>query len=206
MKGDGGDTLSLSRLDVVSCALGAAIILGLVLSVKREIPPVQVPSETVVVVVWQVDSLPDGERPLANLRLQLPSGEAVDLPLDDFTSHGVLRAAPKTKAGRLLAASAAEVVVGGISYFGDSAHATSSADPSYSLYLLDPVPGDWHVMMRRFNQVAAESGEIAFDALGSKATASIELHLPDGTIVEQPDLALGFGRPEPCFSFLLDGE
>lgn len=86
MSDENEDTLSISFLDVISCGLGAAVLLFLVLSIVQIKEPAQgTPSPGFIVAVFRLAPM-HGERSLyirPNVRISHENGDWTELPLEN---------------------------------------------------------------------------------------------------------------------------
>lgn len=138
------DTLSLSRLDVISCALGAAILLFLSLSAIR----IQKPSETSAtrflhVSVDLVSGMDRRDSPVITFFVTPPGGQTpIDVPAFAFDPvSGRLRpeATALVSFTRLLEKGTFHVSGSAIEADRERREAPASA----YLTITDPVPGEW---------------------------------------------------------------
>jgi hypothetical protein len=154
------DTLALSYLDVISCGLGAAVLLFLVLSlVKAQSPALAVPTGKFVVTVFTLTP-ESGSAPYIrpNVRITPPGGEWAELALEN-------RAEPAGRVGpadfptdelrsRRFAALNAAVKDGiyltGFAFRSDHrlqlvADGAPAKPLVFTVSLLKPTPGEWRI-------------------------------------------------------------
>lgn len=147
--------LELSRLDLISCALGGAVFLGLIFSVVRQTPPVLTSAPPFIESRWVVRGEPDA---LLNLRIKPPEGSAFDLPLEELDLES---GRPKGSASSLGALGIFRLL--GFSRYGRNAlfldQPREEATRVFKLLILQPVPGVWKLEARYQNRADIETIE-----------------------------------------------
>lgn len=165
---DGGledSTLTYIFLDVISCGLGGAILLGVILAVPREQKALPVSAAPYLVVRVEVEdtAVPrDDTLPLPNIWLKPPGADGFDLPLEQFDL-----ATGRSRRGAELHPSLAGLDRGGSQVFvtGFYRHGEGRADldpagapagapraPLYELRVTEPPAGEWRFQVRYQNR------------------------------------------------------
>lgn len=159
---EGGDPLALSRLDVISCGLGGAVLLGIVFSVVRHKPPVEVSAPPFILIEWEVSNVVEESKvfPLINAVITTPSGVEFDLPLEDFDSAGRSKRPVERQEPNSAMYESGDYSILGFSRFGDDspllrspsgaliANRNDSTTPTYQLHIANPVAGPWKIKAR----------------------------------------------------------
>lgn len=141
--------LELSRLDLISCALGGAVFLGLIFSVVRQAPPVLTSAPPFIESRWVVRGNPNA---LLNLRIQPPGHAAFDLPLEELDLES---GRPKQGKAQFLETLGAFRLLG-FSRHGDGAAFLDQPQqvPArvFKLLIHLPAPGPWKLDARYQNR------------------------------------------------------
>lgn len=168
-----GDPLALSRLDVISCGLGGAVLLGLVFSIVRHETPVNVSAAPFILVEWRVEKCSKaGVRPLVNVVVTPPpesSSPPIDLPIEEFDLRtGLLKDERIRQHTDALIFQKGDFQLMGFSRFGDESGLlttagdevrddNASSTPVFRLRIANPEPGPWRFQIRyQNNQNARE--------------------------------------------------
>lgn len=159
---DTGDPLALSRLDVISCGLGGAVLLGIVFSVVRHKPPAEVSAPPFILIEWDVSNVAQDSKvfPLINAVIRTPNGDEFDLPLEDFDSAGRSKWPVERREPNSPLYESGDFSILGFSRFGDDspllrnpsgvliANRNDSTTPTYQLHIANPIPGPWKIKAR----------------------------------------------------------
>lgn len=204
------DPLALSRLDVISCGLGGAVLLGLVFSIVRQQSPSTVSSPPFIHVVWEVDSVRDNVHPLINAVITPPDGDSFDLPLEDFDPAGRLKplADRRFDNGRLDQLGGFTLL--GFSRFGEMSRVlrTKSGDvvrndnespkQVYQLLIANPASGDWTFKARYQNN--RNSHELSDEDVVNSIKVDTRVYLrSESAAIEGADVGeeIRFGQTTP---------
>lgn len=205
MSEQGDDTLSMSFLDVISCALGAAVILGLVFSIVRREASVTTSSPEFIRLTLHTASSEPDVHPLLNVIVKPPGhAEGFDLVLEDFD---LVRGRPRPRAERRDRG----LPIDNLRLFGFSRHgehrkflagdgqevldANASDLAVYRLMVKVPEPGEWQFDVRFAGLKGAEDAEDLSDAqlfTTIRVRASVATRDSQGT--RQSETHLGFGQ------------
>jgi hypothetical protein len=159
--GEEGSMLGYIFLDVISCGLGGAILLGVILAVPRDQKAIAVSTAPYLVVRLEVTDLegkPDLQA-LPNLWVKPPTGPGADLPLEAFD----LKTGRSQPGARVFRGPAArelgrtEVFLTGFFRHADGAAQVGQDEnamkvPLYELRLTEPPAGVWEFRARYQNR------------------------------------------------------
>lgn len=159
------DPLALSRLDVISCGLGGAVLLGIVFTVVRHQPPAAVSAPPFILIEWKVKSAKDEVFPLINAVIQPPAGaEEFDLPLEEFDLRtGRLKSPSMRQKPDSLIYRTGTFELLGFSRFGDEdpirttkagvvvVDDNASSTPTFRIRIANPQAGEWQFRARYQN-------------------------------------------------------
>lgn len=140
----GGNSLVISQLDVISCGLGGAILLGLVFSVVRTPSPVDTSSPEYIAVEWFASDV----NAQFNLIVQPPDGPETELSHDEWfdpRSGGVRVEKQETFPLR-------EYGVFQIIDYHKRKKVTGDVFESFTLFIGAPAEGDWRINVRYADQ------------------------------------------------------
>lgn len=209
---DIGDPLALSRLDVISCGLGGAVLLGIVFTIVRHQAPTTVSAPPFILVEWRVEGEKDGVFPLINAVVQPPNGaKEFDLPIEEFDVRTGRFKPPEKRQqpNSPIYSTAGNYELLGFSRFGDEEAVrltksggvvrddNASSNPTFRLRIANPDPGEWHFKARYQNNRNARflSDEQAANTIRVFARAFIR---------EKADAIEGASNPMPITFGLTD--
>jgi hypothetical protein len=150
------DPLRLARLAIFCSVFGAAILLGLTLSIARQQPPAKLSQKRYVEISVAAIRDENGQVPLLNFYVVTPDGVKSELPLEALAS-ATLRPAHLGRSTLERLESAGTFLAPGLSYFGEVHSADRSppaagpqlvGDSHGQLEILNPKPGPWYIAIR----------------------------------------------------------
>jgi hypothetical protein len=183
------DTLSLSSLDVISCGLGAAVLLGVIFAVVKHESPVTTSSPQFILVELSAVGQ-DPVQPLLNVVVQPPHfAYAFDILLEDFDLE---RGVPKPNAQRLRP----ELPIDNFRLLGFSRDGTAERNETalpnhnaaaraiYRLLIHEPYAGNWGFAARY--QGPRNSSRLSAEQVASKVDITLEAITRDSSGALKP--------------------
>lgn len=144
------DDLALSRLDIVSCGLGGAILLCLIFSIIRSSPPIVASAPPFINATFIVKD----PQVLLNVYLKPPGEAGFEIPLEDF-NLAIGRLKPPTERKRNIPLTPPEdIYLLGFSRHGHDAMllANQTGERRFVVVIERPRPGRWQVEARYQNR------------------------------------------------------